>query len=113
MRSINIVIISDTHGRHDALSIPDGDILIHAGDFTGRGRPEEVSAFNAFLAKLPHRHKIVIAGNHDFLFEGEPALACSLLTDCIYLEDEGITDLSGYAVNPDAPLAPDFFVEPR
>ncbi len=29
------------------------------------------------------------------------------------LEDEGITDLSGYAVNPDLPLAPDFFVEPK
>jgi citronellol/citronellal dehydrogenase len=29
------------------------------------------------------------------------------------LEDEGISDLSSYAVNPDVPLAPDFFVEPR
>ncbi len=29
------------------------------------------------------------------------------------LEDEGITDLSAYAVNPDLPLAPDFFVEPK
>jgi citronellol/citronellal dehydrogenase len=29
------------------------------------------------------------------------------------LEDEGITDLSGYAVNPELPLAPDFFVEPK
>ena len=29
------------------------------------------------------------------------------------LEDEGMTDLSGYAVNPDLPLAPDFFVEPK
>ena len=29
------------------------------------------------------------------------------------LEDEGITDLSAYAVNPELPLAPDFFVEPK
>jgi len=29
------------------------------------------------------------------------------------LEDEGITDLSSYAVNPGLPLAPDFFVEPK
>ena len=29
------------------------------------------------------------------------------------LEGEGITDLSAYAVNPDVPLAPDFFVEPK
>ena len=33
--------------------------------------------------------------------------------DDAVLEGEGITDLSGYAVNPDVPLAPDFFVEPR
>jgi citronellol/citronellal dehydrogenase len=33
--------------------------------------------------------------------------------DDAVLEDEGISDLSSYAVNPDVPLAPDFFVEPR
>lgn len=33
--------------------------------------------------------------------------------DDAVLEDEGVTDLSEYAVNPDVPLAPDFFVEPR
>ena len=33
--------------------------------------------------------------------------------DDAVLEDEGVTDLSGYAVNPDVPLAPDFFVEPK
>jgi citronellol/citronellal dehydrogenase len=33
--------------------------------------------------------------------------------DDAVLEDACITDLSGYAVNPDVPLAPDFFVEPR
>jgi citronellol/citronellal dehydrogenase len=33
--------------------------------------------------------------------------------DDAVLEDEGITDLSSYAVNPDMPLAPDFFVEPK
>ena len=29
------------------------------------------------------------------------------------LEGAGISDLSTYAVNPDQPLAPDFFVEPK
>jgi len=33
--------------------------------------------------------------------------------DDLIIEDEGITDLSGYAVNPELALAPDFFVEPR
>jgi citronellol/citronellal dehydrogenase len=33
--------------------------------------------------------------------------------DDAVLEDEGVTDFSGYAVNSDLPLAPDFFVEPK
>jgi citronellol/citronellal dehydrogenase len=33
--------------------------------------------------------------------------------DDLVLEGEGITDLNDYAVNPDLPLAPDFFVEPK
>lgn len=33
--------------------------------------------------------------------------------DDAVMEDEGITDLSGYAVNPEMQLAPDFFVEPK
>jgi len=33
--------------------------------------------------------------------------------DDTVLGDEGITDLSVYAVNPGLPLAPDFFVEPK
>ena len=33
--------------------------------------------------------------------------------DDTVIEGEGITDLSGYAVNPELQLAPDFFVEPK
>ena len=76
---------------HDQLPIPEGDILIHAGDMTQTGALEDVSNFNQFLGTLPHRHKVVIAGNHDFCFESEPDLAMSLLTNCIYLQDQAIT----------------------
>ena len=33
--------------------------------------------------------------------------------DSEVIEREGVADLSQYAVNPDLPLAPDFFVEPK
>lgn len=89
MSALRIVCLSDTHNLHDSLDVPPGDVLIHAGDFTGRGRPEEIERFGAFLAGLPHRHKIVIAGNHDFLFERDPARARELLGDVTYLEDAG------------------------
>ena len=49
--------------------IPDGDILIHAGDFTRCGHLQEVRDFNTWLGTLPHKHKIVIAGNHELSFD--------------------------------------------
>jgi len=88
---MRLVLISDTHQRHDDLVVPDGDVLIHAGDFSRRGKEGEVIRFNAWLGVQPHRHKVVIAGNHDFLFEQEPALARTLLTHATYLEDTGVT----------------------
>ncbi len=84
---MRLVLISDTHGMHDRLHIPDGDVLIHAGDMSNGGEPEEIRDFGEWLAALHHRHKIVIAGNHDFLFQDEPAKAQSLLRGCTYLQD--------------------------
>ena len=89
--SFRLVAISDTHGLHRQLTLPEGDFLIHAGDITGHGQVEQVVDFNEWLGTLPHRHKIVIAGNHDFCFENEPAETGALLTNCIYLFDEAIT----------------------
>jgi predicted phosphohydrolase len=88
---MRLVLISDTHQRHDQLTVPDGDVLVHAGDFSTRGGVEEVARFNAWLGTLKHKHKVVIAGNHDFLFEREPTLARSMLTNVTYLEDSGVT----------------------
>ncbi|MDF1499944.1 MAG: hypothetical protein P1P76_05715 [Anaerolineales bacterium] len=32
-----LIALSDTHGMHRPREVPDGDILIHAGDLTIRG----------------------------------------------------------------------------
>ena len=50
-------------------TIPEGDVLIHAGDFTRCGHLQEVKEFNTWLGTLPHKHKIVIAGNHELSFD--------------------------------------------
>ena len=91
MQPLRIVCLSDTHNRHADLDVPDGDILLHAGDFTGRGTEEEVAAFGEFLAGLPHSEKVIVAGNHDFLFESDGARARELLGDVTYLQDAGAT----------------------
>jgi Icc-related predicted phosphoesterase len=73
--SLTLALLSDTHGMHTRMehSIPDADVLIHAGDFCGRGQASEVREFAAWLGKLPHQHKLVIPGNHDRPIEAEPA----------------------------------------
>jgi Icc-related predicted phosphoesterase len=82
------VAISDTHGMYRDVVVPEGDVLIHAGDITRQGKLKELSDFNDWLAALPHRHKIVIAGNHDWCFQREQVASRALLTAAHYLQDE-------------------------
>lgn len=83
---MRVVCISDTHERHRKVEVPDGDVLIHAGDFTMIGERKWIEDFNDWLGSLPHKHKIVIAGNHDFGMAEHAAL----LTNCTYLQDSGV-----------------------
>jgi Icc-related predicted phosphoesterase len=85
-----IVAISDTHGFYHDINIPDGDILVHAGDITGQGTFECLEDFNEWLGAQPHKHKIVIAGNHDWCFEWDNALCRSILSNGLYLQDESV-----------------------
>lgn len=141
--------MSDTHSLtpHIKFDVPLGDIFIHAGDFTRCGSLEEVVEFNEWIGtmpwiflialfyllnfcftlififitgRLPHKHKIVIAGNHELSFDGAftkahggeespasriPTLGLprdaiaeavrtpntkQYLTNCTYIEDEAI-----------------------
>ena len=69
-KSIRFVCLSDTHSLHDQIvAVPEGDVLIHAGDITKVGYPSEFYRFVEWLAELPHKHKIIVAGNHDISFE--------------------------------------------
>jgi hypothetical protein len=87
MPQVRIVCISDTHGQHAKLGVPAGDVLVHAGDFMAFGdAPKEVVDFNHWLGKQPHRFKVVIAGNHDLMFERHPGAAKELLSNAIWME---------------------------
>lgn len=87
-----IVCISDTHNLHEQINIPDGDVLIHAGDATIRGTEPEVENFLRWFAKLPHQHKIFVAGNHDWLYETNNRFARILTANfgIKYLQDSSI-----------------------
>ncbi|MBC7798243.1 MAG: metallophosphatase domain-containing protein [Pyrinomonadaceae bacterium] len=86
-----IVLLSDTHNAHEEINVPDGDILIHAGDATNSGTFQEITAFANWFKQLPHKHKIFVAGNHDWLFEKNAEVARHALgTKIIYLQDSEI-----------------------
>lgn len=86
-----IVCLSDTHNCNEKISVPGGDVLIHAGDATIRGTLDEIVLFNEWFANLPHRNKIFVAGNHDWLFQTNPLAAQKLLDDkIVYLRDSSV-----------------------
>ncbi len=89
---MKVVVISDTHGRHDQIGmIPEGDVLIHCGDGLKYGDLEELVELNEWFGEQTHPHKIYVAGNHDRIFQTKPGEARKVLTNAIYLQNEGIS----------------------
>ena len=87
-----ITAISDTHTMHDDLDgMPtSGDILIHCGDFSGHSYPEELIEFNRWLSTLQYKHKILVPGNHDRIFERNEKLARELIPEATILIDQSV-----------------------
>ncbi|KAM0513060.1 hypothetical protein ACHAPE_008268 [Trichoderma viride] len=49
--------------------LPEADVVLHCGDLTKRGRPDEVRKTFDMLRGLRAALKLVIAGNHDLAFD--------------------------------------------
>eukprot|EP00009_Paramoeba_aestuarina_P004238 CAMPEP_0201510634 /NCGR_PEP_ID=MMETSP0161_2-20130828/3238_1 /ASSEMBLY_ACC=CAM_ASM_000251 /TAXON_ID=180227 /ORGANISM="Neoparamoeba aestuarina, Strain SoJaBio B1-5/56/2" /LENGTH=454 /DNA_ID=CAMNT_0047905831 /DNA_START=73 /DNA_END=1434 /DNA_ORIENTATION=- len=113
-----VVSIADTHNEHEAVSLPWGHLLIHAGDIlTESGQryckrdehknvisvdekgPKLFRKFAKWLGKQPHPHKVIIGGNHDLVIQNlTPEVVRSILDEfspspktAIYLEHEEAT----------------------
>ena len=63
--SLTIVCISDTHTLEPDL--PDGDLLLHAGDLTNAGSFDEMQGQLDWLNRQSHKYKVVIAGKTIFI----------------------------------------------
>jgi Icc-related predicted phosphoesterase len=90
---LKFVTIADTHGKHSSLIIPPGDTLIHAGDISMKGEKDEVVDFLQWFDHQNFKHKILIAGNHDFFFEKESDKHIQQLlpANIVYLKDSFTT----------------------
>lgn len=101
-KCVRVVHISDTHMRHEAFQplIPKGDILIHSGDFTSvtfwrhfdRGDVDRaVACIDSYFEKLPFKHKIFVAGNHEISFTSKTKdYVVDNLKHVTYLQDSGV-----------------------
>jgi len=89
---MKIVTISDTHGLHRDLKLDGGDVLIHAGDCTRGGNTSDTMDFFDWFSIQMFRHKILVPGNHDFIFE-HPVKAAKIrghFPDVHVLMDSGV-----------------------
>lgn len=64
-----IDVLSDTHSRHNEFKCDGGNVLLHAGDVSGRGSQQEILNFINWFEQQPYNHKIFIPGNHDWDLE--------------------------------------------
>jgi predicted phosphohydrolase len=90
---MRIVAVADTHMYEaDLGAIPEGDVFVHAGDLCRRGTLDELRTVVPWLHQLPHRYKIVVAGNHDWCFARDPEASRQLLGESIiYLQDAAVS----------------------
>eukprot|EP00111_Clytia_hemisphaerica_P001657 TCONS_00004697-protein len=122
---VRFVLVSDTHSQTDNLEMPEGDILIHAGDFSNVGKPGEIDKFNEFLGRIQpkYKHLIVIAGNHELTFDPFGAESAGYLlpkdclgldhkemkkklTNCTFIEDQAV-EVMGFKIYG-SPWQPEF-----
>lgn len=95
---MRLVCCSDTHGFEKNLNIPDGDVFIYAGDFSMRATTTHVQKFAKWIQTLPHKHKVIIAGNHDMACETMGRVwAKELFYPAYYLMHEPLT-IDGYTL---------------
>ena len=89
---MKIICISDTHNKHEELILPEGDCIVHAGDFTESGTKKETTNFLEWFSSTPYTHKILVAGNHDFYLQKKSHKLDQVIpTKVHYLEDSGVT----------------------
>lgn len=107
-KRVRVVCMSDSHGNHRQVEVPEGDILIFTGDATNPHNNnasvsnwQQLEAFKAWFLQLPHPHKIVVAGNHDAelgtslaelreLFSEKDTTSDKHEPSLVYLQDETV-----------------------
>lgn len=96
---MNIIVLSDTHGLEEKtrsfIKNNKADVLIHCGDWSHhlRGDLGSLNVIASFMGSFSHiKHKLIIAGNHDFIGEKQSALTRNTFQthNVLYLHDQEV-----------------------
>eukprot|EP01059_Diplonema_ambulator_P028219 TRINITY_DN46974_c0_g1_i1.p1 TRINITY_DN46974_c0_g1~~TRINITY_DN46974_c0_g1_i1.p1 ORF type:complete len:267 (+),score=52.99 TRINITY_DN46974_c0_g1_i1:49-801(+) len=101
-----VVCISDTHGYHEKLDLPEADLLVVAGDIMLMDRFQPMSqskakvrAFGKWVRRQKCRNCVVVGGNHDIAFEQLGAEEMkSLLGPGVTYADHELLNIEGLQV---------------
>lgn len=98
---MHLVLMSDSHGQYADVTVPNGDVLIDAGDWTAEDDYVSVRDYLIWLHAQPHEHKVIVPGNHQTWVEANPPQFLTLLAEVApsvtYLNDDG-TEIDGLKV---------------
>jgi Icc-related predicted phosphoesterase len=95
---MNTMFMSDTSGHHEALLLPHGEMIIHAGNVTRNGTEAETKDFLQWFSHLNYKYRVFISGMNDSLFESDPGRIKRLLpANVIYLEESGV-EIEGFRI---------------
>ena len=93
-----VLCMSDTHSKHNQIPkewLEPADIIIHAGDISNVGSFLDIEHFCMWFSSLDqYKHKIFIAGNHDWSFQTSPDHTADILSrfpNVTYLQDSSVT----------------------
>lgn len=86
------VVISDTHNKYGDLELPEADMIINCGDYSGVGSVSELLNFANWFKDLDYKYKLTIHGNHDWASYNYPWYAKEIFQerDVVCLQDEAI-----------------------
>ena len=90
---MRLVIISDTHGLHNDVVVPEGDVLIHCGDLLSDEDNGLVAAshLDVWFARQPCPLVLCTAGNHDNGIERALLRGTNPFEHAHLLVDQGFT----------------------
>lgn len=89
---MKIVILSDTHEKHEELGTLAGDVLIHCGDSAyGFGSDDAaVDRLDDWFARQAFGLILCIGGNHDFGLQARVAVQEPVFRNAVYLQDNSV-----------------------